>query len=95
MRSKELRMEKKETLNGFAIVIADRGWVYVGDVEINNKWCLVKNALNIRRWGTSHGLGELAKDGPKENTKTDNYGTVSIPLRAVVSILDADKSKWT
>ena len=58
------------------IIAADRGWVFVGDCEDQEDGSVViRNAKNIRRWGTTAGLGELC-NGPKENTKTDNYGTV-------------------
>lgn len=47
------------------IVIAQRGWVFVGDVERTENEVVIKNAKNIRRWGTSRGLGELAQNGPQ------------------------------
>ena len=56
-------MERKCMLTGFAIVVLDRGFVYVGDVQISDNWCVVSNAKNIRCWGTSRGLGELALNG--------------------------------
>ena len=87
-------MESKTVFKGFAIVIADRGFVYVGNVEYDSDFCIVQNAKNIRKWGTTKGLGELALEGPKSETVLDDYGTVRIPARAVISILDSDASKW-
>ena len=87
-------METKTVLKGFAIVIADRGFVYVGNVEHDDDFCIVTNAKNIRKWGTTKGLGELALEGPKSETVLDDYGTVRIPSSAVISILDSDASKW-
>ena len=46
-------MEQQQVLTGFAIVVADRGFVYVGDVSHDGNWCVVSNARNIRRWGTT------------------------------------------
>lgn len=88
-------MEKKETLYGFAIVVADRGFVYIGDVEVSDDWCVITNAKNIRGWGTTKGLGELAGGGPTSKTILDVVGTVRIPLRAVISIIDSEKKLWT
>lgn len=63
------------------IVVVDRGWVFVGDCVDNDDGSVtIHNCLNIRRWGTSRGLGELA-NGPLANTKTDMYGTVkTVPI---------------
>jgi hypothetical protein len=44
------RMESKTVLSGFAIVIADRGYVYVGDAEVDENFTIIKDARNIRRW---------------------------------------------
>ena len=87
-------MEKKEVLKGFAIVVLDRGFVYVGDVEADDNYCTITNAQNIRYWGTTKGLGELVQGGPTEKTKLDMVGTVRAPMRAVISIIDTEKEKW-
>ena len=87
-------MQKKVNLSGYAIVIADRGFVYVGDVDIEDDWCVIANARNIRYWGTKNGLGELALNGPLDTTKLDEIGTVRVPLRAVISVIDTESSKW-
>lgn len=77
------------------IVILDRGFVFVGDVATDGDWLVISNARNVRRWGTSKGLGELAKDGPKPETKIDHAGTVRAPLRAVIGLLECEASSWT
>ena len=87
-------MEKKQVLEGFAIVVADRGFVYVGDVKSDEQFCVVENARNIRRWGTTKGLGQLALEGPTSDTVLDAVGTVRIPSRAVISIIDSEAAKW-
>lgn len=83
-------METKTVLKGFAIVVLDRGFVYVGDVECDEQWCVIRNAKNIRRWGTTKGLGEIVT-GPTKNTELDPVGTVRAPMRAVISVIEA---KW-
>ena len=87
-------MQKKETLSGYAIVVLDRGYVYVGDVDIDDSWCVITNARNIRYWGTTNGLGELVQSGPTSKTKLDVVGTVRCPLRAVIHVLDTEATKW-
>jgi len=87
-------MEKKTVLNGFAIVVADRGYVYVGNVELDDQFAVVTDCRNIRRWGTTKGLGELALSGPTGDTVLDDVGTVRIPLRAIISLIDTEAAKW-
>ena len=87
-------MERRQVLNGFAIVVADRGFVFVGNVEIVNEWCIISDCKNIRYWGTTAGLGELAEKGPLERTKLDVYHTVRVPMNSVVCMIDSEGSKW-
>ena len=87
-------MQKREVLEGFSIVVADRGFVYVGDVVHDGEWCVVTGASCIRRWGTTKGLGELAANGPLKDTTLDQVGTVRIPGCAVISLIDSEVSKW-
>lgn len=58
------------------IIVADRGWVFVGDCVDNDDGSVtISNAKNIRRWGTTKGLGELS-NGPTSSTVCDDSGTV-------------------
>lgn len=76
------------------IVIAQRGWVFVGDVERNGDDVTITNAQCIRRWGTTRGLGELALSGPQDKTILDDMGTVRLHALAVVASLDVEADKW-
>lgn len=87
-------MEKKTIRKVFGIVIADRGWVYVGDIEDDGIECTITNCNVIRRWGTKRGLGQLAVEGPQEHTKLDPYGTVIVPNHAKISIVVSEKTLW-
>ena len=87
-------MEESKVLKGFAIVVCDRGFIYVGNVVHDGDWCVISNARNIRYWGTTRGLGELAINGPTEKTKLDEVGTVRVPARAVINIIDTEEVKW-
>jgi len=89
-------MAKKKSSNPLGpqqIVIADRGWVYVGNATESSDRVTITNARNIRYWGTTRGLGELAESGPTATTKLDPIGTVVVPMRAVIGII-ACKSAW-
>lgn len=58
------------------IIVADRGWVFLGDCVNNEDGTVtIHNAKNIRQWGTTKGLGELA-NGPTGKTVADECGTV-------------------
>ncbi len=87
-------METKTVLSGFGIVVADRGYVYVGNVNLDDQFAVVTNAKNVRVWGTTKGLGELALCGPTSSTKLDDVGTVRIPMRAIISLIDSEAEKW-
>ena len=86
-------MENKCLLTGTAIVVLDRGFVYVGKVTVDDDWCIIESANNIRRWGTTKGLGELV-NGPTKLTELDTVGNVRAPMRAVISIIDAKDEAW-
>jgi hypothetical protein len=85
---------KPDTAGDVKIVVLDRGFVYVGRVAIEGEVAVIRNAKNIRVWGTTKGLGELV-NGPTSKTACDYVGTVRAPIRAVISIIDAVASKWT
>ncbi len=85
--------------HGWCIVVLDRGWVYVGDVEERGGEFMITNASNIRCWGTGEGkergLGRLAKSGPAEDTKLDAVSTyVLAPKHAVISLIGCNESAW-
>ncbi len=69
------------------IVVLDRGFVYVGDTQVDDDTVVITNAKNIRQWGTTKGLGEL-RTGPTSSTKYDETGTVRAPLRAVIHMIE-------
>lgn len=77
------------------LVILQRGWVFVGyyhsDPETGAAW--LTGARNIRRWGTTQGLGELV-DGPTDETVLDPAGTVRFHLMTEVATIEADPDAW-
>ena len=87
-------MRESKVLSGFAIVVLDRGFIYVGEVENDGEWCVIHSPRNIRSYGTTEGLGQLALSGPTGTTKLDKCGTVRAPHHALIHIIETDKSLW-
>jgi hypothetical protein len=76
------------------IVVLDRGFVYLGRLTQESDWLTITEARNIRYWGTTKGLGQLALEGPQSGTKLDAVGTVRVPLRALISLIDTKEELW-
>jgi hypothetical protein len=75
------------------IVVVQRGWVFVGEYEHGPNGVVLRRAKNIRRWGTSKGLGELA-EGPRLGTTLDDAGLVRMHPMQVLFTIDANPEKW-
>lgn len=79
--------EASAPLGPVRIVVADRGWIFVGSCEDHTDGTVtIKNARNIRRWGTTQGLGQLVM-GPLPETKHDQYGTVRCAPIAQINVI--------
>ena len=78
---------------GTAILVADRGFVWVGDVEQSGGRHTITRAAQIRVWGTTRGLGELI-NGPTPATKLDPAGVVVVPDHAVIAVIPVEDDKW-
>lgn len=76
------------------IAVLDRGYVYVGDVTVADGFAVIANAQNVRRWGTTRGLGQLAAEGRQAATMLDPAGTVRAPLSALVHLIDCNPAAW-
>ena len=77
------------------IVVLQRGWVLIGRFEKESTNCKLHDASVIRSWGTTKGLGELAKSGPQSSTKLDKCnGLVEFDLLTVVLMISVDEEKW-
>jgi hypothetical protein len=77
------------------IVILQRGWCMVGILEKNGSECRLHNAAVIRKWGTTKGLGEIAKGGPTSDTVLDKcYGVVEFDSLTVVASVACQEEKW-
>ena len=74
------------------IVIAKRGWVFVGSVTRTENEVVIEDAAVVRRWGTTAGLGQLAAKGPTADTRLDPCPTVRIHPLAIVATMDC--AEW-
>lgn len=74
------------------IIVADKGFVFIGHIlETDGPEVVIANTQNLRRWGTTKGLGELV-DGPTEKTEYDAWGTViTVPI---IRVEVPESSKW-
>ena len=79
------------------IVVLQRGWVVVGeyaeDAKDKNEVVLTDGAV-VRRWGTENGLGELASEGPKCETKLDPIPELRVHRLGVVFSLRCNEASW-
>lgn len=76
------------------IAVLQRGWIYVGDYYREGNDCRLENAACIRSWGTSKGLGEIAENGPNDNTKLDPCPTVEFHRLGEVLTIICNSKKW-
>ena len=70
------------------IVVAQAGWVFMGEYAEDDTRVILSNAQNIRQWGTTRGLGEIALRGPTPQTQLDDYGVVHILKSAVLLTIE-------
>lgn len=75
------------------IVIAQRGWVFVGRFSREDYEIVLRDAKNVRRWGTEKGLGEMY-DGPKAETVLDEAGTVRLHPLQIIATIEVDAKAW-
>jgi hypothetical protein len=61
------------------ITVLEAGWVFVGRNVQTDNGLLIEEAQNIRLWGTTTGLGQIALSGPTAETVLDNYGVIRVP----------------
>jgi len=85
-------------LNGeIRIVVLSRGWIYIGKCYCTDlgQTFRIDQAYNIRRWGTERGLGQIAINGPTENTVLDFYGEIELEPINVLHTIVCDEEKWS
>ena len=80
--------------HGYRIAVLDRGFVFVGKVMNDDEFTYIEEAQSVRVWGTTKGLGQLAKEGPQQNTKLDPCPNVKVSNKAVLFLMECDRSKF-
>lgn len=85
---------KEEYFMSKKIVVLNRSWNIVGDVEMEGDFYLIFNGSVIRRWGTTKGIGELAMNGPLADTVLDSLPLMKAHKDQVIFVLNCDESKW-
>jgi len=81
------------------IVVLQRGWVVMGSLcrggLLPEGYCKIRDAKVIRRWGTTRGLGQIALEGPTENTILDPCPDITFnEANASIFIMEVDANKW-
>ena len=77
------------------IVVIERGFVYVGRVEIDSESddVTIRGARSLIRWGSSQHLGELV-NGPLQNTKLGATCVVLVRQQQIVHMIGVDQDGW-
>ena len=99
-RSQNSTPKQKKKMEEANIFILDQGFVYIGfgqvyECPLVGKSVRIKDAYNIRRWGTDgKGLGFLAVDGKQQETILDYCGTVDVAINRIAHKIEiTQKSK--
>ena len=82
--------EKTPMGSAYKIIIAQRGFVFAGRYTEQGEYIVLEEAVVIRRWGTTKGLGELAKNGNMSDSVIDSAGVVRLHKLSVVAMLDCE-----
>ena len=70
------------------IAIATGGFVWIGVVKSDTDTHLVlDDAYNVRKFGTTNGLGQIAVEGPTKDTVLDACGIVEINKVALIATI--------
>lgn len=70
------------------IVVVDNGFVFWGDLSISKDVYEISNGFNLRRFGTTRGLGQLALEGPTKETQADRVPLICIQQQRVVFVME-------
>lgn len=75
------------------IFILDGEFVYLGkgkkiDCPLLGNSIKIEQAYNIRRWGTTKNIGQLATEGKQNETILDYTGTITVPVGRILQVLE-------
>lgn len=84
---------KSQPSRDWKICVLDRGFSYIGRVEIVGDMLKIHDARCLIRWGTAKHLGELT-NGPLAATKLGATCNVEAPITALVHMIEVKEEKW-
>ena len=84
-----MNLEKNDM--GKHIVILQRGWVFIGNLSKQGNQYFLTDANNIRKWGTTKGLGEIALNGPTDKTILDPTPEIQFHELTVIALIKCKK----
>ena len=70
------------------VVVVDNGFVFWGDLRVVDDMCEISNGYNLRRFGTTRGLGQLALEGPTKETQADKITVVRVCKTRVTFVME-------
>lgn len=86
-------------MNPWTVIVAERGFIYVGRTHREGDQIIIESAYGIRRFSlqTQDGLGGLATRAPqKDNDILDPTPTVRIYVFGVIATIDCpDQEAWS
>ena len=94
MKFKSKTKEEKEMKRDIRICVLHRGWVLVGDYSRTGDYVKLEKPSVIRIWGTTKGLGQIAADGPLQNTVLDPEPECEFNVQQVIRTISCSGEKW-
>lgn len=85
------------------IFVITSGWVFIGRVAISADGSPILNSGGevtilgpacIRKWGTSNGLGQIARNGPTRETILDPCTNIFVPRQQIILSIQCDEDSW-
>ena len=77
------------------ILVLQRGWVVVGKITREGSQVVFTGGHVVRRWGTTEGIGQLARLGPQDNTVLDRLDIGQCHELAIVAEIDCEVQAWS
>lgn len=84
----------KTKINGWHILVVDNGFVFCGNCDDRGDALLASNVKQLRKWGTTAGLGQLV-NGPLKETVIDPIPAIIVPRARIVFTIPVNEAKWT
>lgn len=57
-------------------------------------WIKLESSYVVRKWGTTKGLGEIAQNGPTQDSVLDECPPMEIPVSAIINTIECDAKAW-